>query len=146
VSVLLDSSVVVAAIAEDHPSHRVAVAAYNACDAMIIYDHSLLEIYRVLTFPNLLRGGFGFMPDVAIDGLKEIITKTVLISLTAEQRFDALQIYARSNVISSRIYDAMIGHAGILHGATAIMTLNARNFRSLFPTFNIIDPSTEAEV
>ncbi len=140
-SILLDSSILVAAIAEIHPQHKPTLDAYNEGAAMMVYDHSLLEAYRVLTYPNVDRGGYNFSPAQTVAAVREITVSCTLVSLTATQRLDALTIFAAAGVVSARIYDAMIGHVGILHGARAIMTLNAKNFQSLFPQMKIIDPS-----
>jgi predicted nucleic acid-binding protein len=139
--ILLDSSILVAAIADDHKDHD-AVTKALAVDAItLVYDHSLLEAYRVLTFPNLDRGGFARTPADAVQSLMDISNRSRLLSLTANDRMTGLALFAAQNVISARIYDAMIGYAGILHGAHRIMTLNGKNFRSLFPELAIIEPA-----
>jgi predicted nucleic acid-binding protein len=142
---LLDSSILVAAIAEAHPNHMPVVDMYNACGSRMVYDHSLFEAYRVLTFPNRERGGYDLAPLAAANSLKRIADNCMLIGLTPNEKQDALFVYASQGVISARIYDAMIGYAGVVHNADAIITLNARNFRSLFPKLKIIDPSQPAE-
>jgi predicted nucleic acid-binding protein len=141
---LLDSSILVAAIAEAHPNHVSVVNIYNNCDSRMVYDHSLFEAYRVLTFPNRDRGGYDLSPLDAANSLKQIAENCLLVGLSPREKQDALFAYATQGVISARIYDAVIGFAGLSHGATEIITLNARNFRSLFPALTIIDPSSES--
>jgi predicted nucleic acid-binding protein len=138
--ILLDSSILVAAIADDHKNHEAVTRALEIDDETLVYDHSLLESYRVLTFPNLEQGGFARTGDDTVQSLLNISQHSRLLSLTADDRLKGLAVFAARNVISARIYDAMIGYAGLIHGARRIMTLNGKNFRSLFPELEIIEP------
>jgi predicted nucleic acid-binding protein len=140
-SCLLDSSILVAAIAGTHPRHFAVVDAVASQTPIMVYDHSFLEAYRVLTAPSLVHGGFNKPSMETVATLRSMCRAYRIISLTAVERLDALATFANQGVIAARIYDAMIGHAGILHGVQRIMTLNARNFRSLFPHMKIIEPA-----
>jgi predicted nucleic acid-binding protein len=138
--ILLDSSILVAAIADDHRNHDSVTEALRRDEETLVYDHSFLEAYRVLTFPNLERGGFARTGTHTVQSLRGISQYSRILSLTADDRLQGLTQFAARNVISARIYDAMIGHAGIVHGVRRIMTLNGKNFRSLFPALEIIEP------
>jgi predicted nucleic acid-binding protein len=141
---LIDSSVLIALIAEAHPHNARVIDFLTSVGKAIVYDHSIFETYRVLTYPNQERGGFEFDGAVAFTAIDDAIRHFRLVSLTADEKLKALLHYSTQGVISARIYDALIGFAGVTHGAKSIITLNARNFRSLFPTLKIIDPSTES--
>jgi predicted nucleic acid-binding protein len=140
-SLLYDSSILVAAIAKDHPRHVACAEILQQSGAALVFDHSLLEAYRVLSAPNAKQGGFDLHPQDVVIALRHITRLHRYISLTTRERLDAMSVYAARNVISAHIYDAMIGYAGILHGARRIMTLNGKNFRSLFPELEIIEPA-----
>jgi predicted nucleic acid-binding protein len=137
---LLDSSVLVAALAKTHPNSAVISCALADIGAAVVFDHSFLEAYRVLTGQNVERGGFNKPPGETVLGLQRLTRAYRVIGLSPRERIDALSHFAGQNVISARIYDALIGYAGILHGAQRIMTLNGKNFRSLFPALEIIEP------
>jgi predicted nucleic acid-binding protein len=139
-SLLYDSSMLIAAIAEDHPRHAICADMLRQSGVALIFDHSLLEAYRVLSAPNATRGGFNLHPQDVVVSLRHTTRLHRYISLTTRERLDVMSIYAARNVISARIYDAMIGYAGLLHGARRVMTLNGKNFRSLFPELEIIEP------
>jgi predicted nucleic acid-binding protein len=142
---LIDSSVLVALIAESHPQNSRVIKFLETVRKGIIYDHSIFETYRVLTYPNRERGGFEFDSVSACKAIEDAIRHFPLVGLTTTEKLQALFHYAGQRVISARMYDALIGFAGVTHGATEIITLNARNFRSLFPKLKIIDPSQPAE-
>jgi hypothetical protein len=139
--ILLDSSILVASIAIGHVHHDYAKDHVPHYQQKLIYDHSLLEAFRVLTFPNLDRGGFAMPPEICVWALQQMLTDATLIGLSSDDRLRGLANFAAQNVISARIYDAMIGYAGISHGARRIITLNGKNFRSLFPALEIIEPA-----
>jgi predicted nucleic acid-binding protein len=137
---LLDSSVLIAALAKTHPKSALISYALHDVGAAMVFDHSFLEAYRVLTGQNVDRGGFNKPPQETVLGLQRLTRAYRVIGLSPRERIDALSSFSARNVISARIYDAMIGYAGIMHGARRIMTLNGKNFRSLFPELEIIEP------
>jgi predicted nucleic acid-binding protein len=139
-SALLDSNILVALIAKDHSRHEACWMAFESSDAFLLCDHSLFEAYKWLTFQNVERNGFGLGAEAAAEAIRSISNHCVIVSLSPAQRLEALSHFAGQGVISARIYDAMIGHTGIVNGATKIITLNSRHFRSLFPNMEIIEP------
>jgi predicted nucleic acid-binding protein len=138
--VLIDSSILVALIADKHPKNTACHKAFKDDERYIFYDHSALEAYRVLTYPNVERGGYNLPAMNVAHTIQDMTQNMTVIGMSSTQRFDVLAKYSERKVISARIYDAMIGYAGIIHGAQRIMTLNGKNFRSLFPELAIIEP------
>ena len=145
IDALLDSNVVVAAVAEAHEHHAASLALFTegASARFAVAAHSYAEAYSVLT----RRSGpapFGRSPDEAWAALESVRAVTSLLGLTAPQTFDAIKSYAAAGGVEARLYDRLIGETAIAHGVPAIVTWNVGHMRGLFPTLRVLTPGETA--
>ena len=142
--VLLDTSVLIAAMVESHPAHgrslpwlqRIHAGDITGCVAA----HSLAETYAVLTrLPIQPR----ITPQLAV----QIITHNVLdhctiIALTSDDYTHVLVDLATRGLAGGVIYDALAVYVGQQAAVDQIITLNAKDFRRIAPQLGdtIVEP------
>lgn len=127
--VLFDTSILVAAILEDHPQHskslpwlqRVQVEEIQG----FVSTHTLAELYAVLTrLPRSPR----INPMLAQRLLGENLNKFFTVVLTAEDYQATLARMVRLNLSGGIIYDALIAQAAVKANVDVLLTLNPNDF------------------
>lgn len=138
---LLDSNVVVAALAEEHQHHAPSLAILQtaAAEALAVAAHSYAEAFVTLTRRGERRT-FHRTPDQAWAALESVAAVTRLVGLTPSQTFDAVRAYAAAGGVGARVYDHLIGQAAVIAGAPTIVTWNTGRLRSLFPALRVVTP------
>jgi predicted nucleic acid-binding protein len=139
---LLDSNVIIAAVAEIHEHHApsAALLAGQKVVRCSVAAHSYAKAYSTLT----RRGDhapFRFKPDEAWAALERIAALTDLIGLTPAQAFGSIRAFAQSGGIGARLYNRLVGEAAIANDLSAIITWNVRHMRSLFPVLEVVTPA-----
>jgi predicted nucleic acid-binding protein len=139
---LLDSNVLIAAVAETHEHHAASIALFLGGRALrfAVAAHSYAEAYSTLT----RRGGpapFGFGPGEAWAALESVRAVTDLAGLTPAQTFDAVRRCAGDGGVGPRLYDRLIGEAALAHGLQRIITWNLGHMRGLFPALAVASPT-----
>ncbi len=139
---LIDSNVVVAAVAPTHEHHLPSLAVINSVEtgALAVAERSFAEAYAVLTRRGD-RPPFGFSSSDAWTALESVRAVTVLVGLTANQTIDAVRDYARTGGIGLRLYDKLIGEAAVIHAIPTILTWNVGHMGSLFPGLRVTTPA-----
>jgi predicted nucleic acid-binding protein len=135
VKVLLDTSVLVAATVEAHPSHDVALPwlqkARSGEITGLVAAHSLAEFYAVLTtLPIEPR----ITPTIA----RELITHNVLgaleiVYLSGEDYIAVISHLADLGISGGATYDALIMHAASKASVERVVTLDEKDFRRVYP-------------
>jgi predicted nucleic acid-binding protein len=137
---LLDSNVVLAALAEAHEHHAPSLALFDQPLRYAVAAHSHAEVFVTLT-----RGGrpapFGFTAAEAWAALARLRSLTMLLGLTPAQQFDALRRYAAVGGVGARLYDALIGEVAVVHALPVIITWNTAHMAGLFPALPVLTPS-----
>jgi predicted nucleic acid-binding protein len=137
---LLDSNVLIAAVAEAHEHHAASLGLLIGGGAgFAVAAHSYAEAFSTLTRQGKL-GPFRFSPAEAWAALQSVRAVTALVGLTAAQIFDATREYAQAGGIGARLFDKLIGEAARVHGIAAIVTWNTTHMRTLFPGLSILTP------
>ena len=133
--VLLDTSVLVAAMLEAHPMHARAFPWLRRVRkgeaALVMASHTLAELYAVLTeLPVSPR----IAPATAWRMIREnLLPFAEVVSLSSADYRAALQNLAELGVGGGAAYDALIVKAAAKAGAEKIVTLNAEDFRRVAP-------------
>lgn len=126
-TVLLDSSVLVAALVEDEPRHEACLSLLGRKAAA--WTHALAETFSTLTGGRL---GLRVAPDVAADLIEEsLVPRLRLVEMT---RTDLLRALREANAVGVRggaFYDYLHLAAARKTGATLLYTLNVRHFEAL---------------
>lgn len=143
---LLDSNVIVAAVAEDHIHHEASAALFssNQSHRFAVAAHSYAECFVTLTRRNA-SAPFHWNADEAWAALQNIAAGTLLVGLSPAQTVDAVRVFSEGGRIGARIYDHLIGEAALRHGIGQIITWNVAHMRGLFPDLVVKTPAQFAE-
>ncbi len=127
-SAFLDSSVLVAALSPDEPSHSQCLALLLDGGG-IIYSHALLETFSILTGGKL---GVRVAPDLAARILSETVLPRVrVIELSMPEILAGLANAQIRGARGGAVYDYMHLLAAKKGGASVIRTLNLTDFQHL---------------
>ena len=138
---LLDSNVVIAALAEEHDHHGPSAALFadGLARRYAIAAHSFAEVFVTLTRRGP-RAAFGWSAVQAAAMLESVAASTQMVGLSPAQTFDAIRRYAGASGVGPRLYDHLIGMAAVQYGIPRIVTWNLRHMRDLFPALDVVDP------
>ncbi len=129
--VLLDTSVLVAALLKGHAHHAPAArwlaAAKSGIVGMVLSAHSLAELYSVLTrLPGKLSADTAWRLIEA-----DLIKHATVRTLTGPRYVRLVRRLAVSNVVGGVVFDAVIAEVARFAKVDALVTLNAPHFRRL---------------
>jgi predicted nucleic acid-binding protein len=147
VRILFDTSMLVAAVVEGHPAHALAFPwlqrVKDKTDAGVVAAHSLVEMYAILT-------RLPVRPAIPPDMAREIIATNVLatceiVALSAADYVTLLDHLAGLKIAGGAVYDALLLHAAWKAGVDQVVTLNADDFRRVYPALarKIVSPLEE---
>ena len=130
--VFFDTSVLVAAVLEDHPHHQRSFAVFTDAKrgAACCAAHSLAEMYSTLT---RLPGKDRLRGDEALWALDSVEERMEVVHLSAREYRLAINEAAGSGVVGGRIYDALLAECALKARATRILAWNIAHFQSLRP-------------
>jgi predicted nucleic acid-binding protein len=140
IDALVDSNVVIAALAGDHEHHLASADMFQQEISLGVAAHSYAEVYSTLTRSSA-NAPFRFTAEEAWAALKSIRSITQLIGLTPAQTFETIRSYAGDGGIGPCLYDRLIGEVAVAHAIPVIVTWNIGHMRSLFPSLMVKTPS-----
>jgi predicted nucleic acid-binding protein len=144
VRILFDTSLLISAVVEAHPAHAVAFPwlqrAKDKVDTGVVAAHSLAEMYAILT-------RLPVRPSISPEAARQIITVDVLdscevVALSAADYGALLDHLADQKITGGAVYDALLLHAAWKSKVDQVITLNASDFRRLYPALagRIVSP------
>lgn len=134
--ILLDTSVLVAAMIESHPAHDRALLwlhqVRNGEHNGLVAAHSVAELYSILTVLPL-------QPRISPAVAQQLIKHNVLdllevVFLSDEEYATLVEHLADLGIVGGATYDALILHAAAKAGVDRIITLNEKDFRRVYPS------------
>jgi len=129
---LFDSSVLVAALLETHPSHKTSRAIVlehrGRSGEFAISQHALLETYAVLTG---MRTRPRLTPPMVRLAMTELLAPAEVVPLSPSDYQECLMTAESSNLIGGAICDLLHLRAAEIWGAAQLVTLNPKHFRPL---------------
>jgi predicted nucleic acid-binding protein len=142
--IFFDTSVLIAAMIEGHSAHSLALPwlqRVNArADVGLVATHTLAELYAVLTrLPVNPR----ISPDLALRLIQENVLDTCTVVTLSDSDYAALLIHVVDlGIVGGAVYDALLLHAAWITGVDRVVTLNARDFRRVYPALagKIVSP------
>ncbi len=128
-TVLFDSSVLIAALLPSEDYHAASAAVLNGAETMVVHVHALNETFATLTGGSL---GFRVDADLAARLLRErIVARAAMIVLDSEEVTDALDMARAHGVRGGAVYDYMHLVAARKGQADVLFTLNLSDFQHL---------------
>lgn len=142
--ILLDTSVLVAAMVEAHPAHEKSLPwlqrIKKGSDSGLVSAHSIAELYAILTtLPMKPR----ISTTVAFDLIqRNIFDLCEVLPLSAGDYGAIIKHLSENEIAGGVIYDAVILYAAIKGKADRVVTLNESDFRRIYPQMvdQIISP------
>lgn len=130
--VLLDTSVLVAAVIEQHSSHERSFAALERVqigqDQGVISAHTLAETYATLT---KLPSPFRHSPEQALLSIEEnLLAYFSIVSLSGKDYAGLVREAATMSIQGGTIYDAVILKCAGKAQVERIYTLNLKHFQA----------------
>jgi len=120
VTVVADTSVLVAAFSSWHESHPAASRALGRLDAVVA--HCLLETYSVLT---RLPAPHRMAPDIVSTYLQATYGRRRVLGLSPDEQRKLVTTCVAQGLAGGAVYDAMIGATCVRARAT-LLTLDVR--------------------
>jgi predicted nucleic acid-binding protein len=138
---LLDSNVIVAAVAAGHDDHLSSVALFERfpVKSFAVAAHSYAESYVTLTKRGP-RAPFAWDATAAWAALETVANATQLVGLSPAAGLDGVRMYAGQENIGARIYDWLIGQSAVIARIPAIVTWNVGHMTGLFPALAVQTP------
>jgi predicted nucleic acid-binding protein len=128
VTLLLDTSIVIASLDADEPGH-VECDRILAAGGHKLYVHALSEIFAILTGGRHTRR---LRPGLAVQLVEDSVLPFVqLVHLTGKETMQAMVECERRGVRGGAIYDLLHLVAARKAGVDALLTLDLRNFQAL---------------
>jgi predicted nucleic acid-binding protein len=136
VNILLDTSVLIAAIVRVHPAHERAVQWLKRVklqtDTGIVSAHTLAELYAILT-------RLPIQPRISPDLARRLIHDNVLatcqvVPLTRDDYEAVIARLAERGLVGGVTYDALILHTAVKAQVDVIVTLNEKDFTRIDPS------------
>lgn len=133
--VLLDTSILVAALYEGHSVHDRALPWLQRVsmpgEVGLVSAHSLAETYVTLT---RIPSAPPISPLVAQRLIEQrVVNNLQVVELTTQDYVNVLRHLANLRITSGAVYDALIVYAAIKGEAEQIITLNPRDFQRVYP-------------
>lgn len=133
--ILLDTSVLVAAMIEAHPAHALALPwlqrVRDRVDIGLVATHSLAELYAILTTLPI-------KPRISPVVAQQLIKRNVLdvcevVSLSGKDYATVIDRLSDLGITGGATYDVLIMHAASKAKADQVVTLNEQDFRRVHP-------------
>jgi predicted nucleic acid-binding protein len=133
--VALDSSFLIALIADWHAQHPRTLRSYDRWLAeraqVLVPWHAVAECYSVLT---RLPAPYRFPTQVAHQSLSQNIAKNAMtVALEPQQVWRVIEDLARLGITGGQVYDALIAASAAEARAHVLMTWNPKHFVSVAP-------------
>lgn len=137
-----DTSTLVAAMVEAHPSHNVALPWLQRVnvDTGLVAAHTLAELYAVLTrlpvSPRIPPAmAWRLIQSNVLDGCE-------VVTLSGDDYVTLLQHVTGLAIAGGAVYDALLLHTAWIAGVDQVITLNAHDFRRVYPALvdRIVSP------
>ncbi|MFZ5911272.1 MAG: PIN domain-containing protein [Chloroflexota bacterium] len=133
--ILLDTSVLVAAMVEAHPAHGRGKTWFNrvtsGTDKGLVAAHSIAELYSILTTLPV-------HPSISALDAQQLIRQNVsekleIVSLSSEDYLQTVDQLAGIGIVGGATYDALILRAAETAKVDLVVTLNEKDFRRVNP-------------
>lgn len=137
--ILLDTSVLVAAMVEAHPVHERALPWLQRIkaktDVGFVAAHSIAELYAILSILPV-------QPRISSVTANQLIQQNVLdicsiVSLSVQDYARIIKHLSESNIVGGVTYDAVILYTAFKVEIDRIVTLNKNDFLRIYP--DIVD-------
>ncbi len=136
--IVFDTSIIVSGIVESHPMHTKCLPWLQRAKAgeveCIVVSHTLAETYAVLTTLPVKPRISPLVAQRLIDNNLQEIAR--MVPLTIADYWNTIQRMTALGLSGGTIYDALIATVARRLSADKLLTLNADDFRRVWPEGN----------
>ena len=134
--ILLDTSVLVAALVEAHPAHERGKTWFkrvtSGTDKGLVAAHSLAELYAILTTLPV-------QPPISASDAQQLIQQNVaekleIVPLSSQDYLQVVEQLSEIGIVGGATYDALILRAAANAKVDLVVTLNEKDFRRVYPS------------
>ena len=128
--IFFDTSVLVAAVLEDHEHYEKSFAVFSAAKRTSAFcaAHNLAEVYATLTrYPGKDR----LSAEQALISLEKIEERLTITALEASEYVAAIRKCAFREIVGGTLYDGVIASSALKARAEVLYTWNTAHFRML---------------
>jgi len=129
-----DSSVLVGAILNRHPQHKICVEIFESTPEKFTCAHALAEIFNTLT------GTYKISNDIAAQQVLQLRHSISVSPLTLEDYETAISEARQRGIMGAVIYDSLHAVFARRRAAKRIFTLNANDFIHVASDLEIVIP------
>ncbi len=139
---LIDTNVIVAALAEAHEHHAASFALFEKAPtaSLAVPAHCYAEAYTTL-IRRSEHAPFRWPPDEAWAAIESVAAITRLVGLSPAQSFDAVRDFAASGHVGARVYDQLIARTARSARADMLVTWNVKHFAGLVEGLEVRTPA-----
>jgi predicted nucleic acid-binding protein len=130
VKAFFDTTVLVAAVLEDHEHHERSFAVFSSTrrSSAFCAAHNLSEVYATLTrYPGKDR----LSAEQALIALEKIEERLTIIALDATEHVAAIRKFAGKGIVGGTLYDGLIAACALKASADILYTWNTAHFQML---------------
>jgi len=122
-----DTTVLVAAVLEEHPNHPASFRAFSTATRTNAFcaAHSVAEMYATLT---RLPGKQRLSADQALLVLSAVEDRLTIVPLDSREYLAAIRKFAALGVIGGTVYDGLIATSALKSKANVFYTWNVAHF------------------
>ncbi len=133
--ILLDTSVLVAAMVEAHPAHEKGLTwlkrVTSGADEGLVAAHSLAELYSILTTLPV-------QPRISPSDARQLIQSDVvnafeIVPLSSDDYSKVIEHLSALGIVGGATYDALILYAAANANVDLVVTLNEKDFHRVYP-------------
>jgi predicted nucleic acid-binding protein len=127
VKLFFDTSVLVAAVLEEHEHHQRSFLALSKANRSSAFcaAHNLVEVYATLTrFPGKQR----LSAEQALLSLSVFENRLTIVALEAREYLVAIRRFAALGITGGTMYDALIGACALKANVDVLYTWNLGHF------------------
>lgn len=123
--VFFDTSVLTSAFFKQFSHHEPSVVALAQTWEASVAGHSLAEFYATATRMPIRPGP---VPAEVLHFLRDFRERSVVVSLTSDEYFAAIEEFCAAGHIGAGVYDFLIARCALKAEAGVICTWNVRHF------------------
>ncbi len=128
--VFFDTTVLVAAVLEDHEHYERSFPVFSAArrSSAFCAAHTLAEVYATLTrYPGKDR----LSAEQALISVEKIGERLTVIALEVPEYVRAIRRFAAQGIVGGNLYDGLIAACALKAGVDILYTWNTAHFRML---------------
>ncbi len=136
----VDTNVLLASTARQHPSHAWALTFLNSgfADRSLFLSGQVIREYLVVATRPVAVNGLGLPMEAALGNAGQFLARASCLAEDAAVRDTLLRLLETTPVAGKQVHDANLVATMLTHGVKHLVTLNPRDFARFTPAIHVI--------